>query len=618
MQKRFSPRDYLLFAVLGLILLVLLLTMYMIDRQWMKMSEMEQRMNAQADDMRGMRKSLRQISKGQIVQSSSSPLRSDLPASFQRAYDATQLPGYSDGDWLVQSTSANIKSLTPFVSTDVFASDVQSMVQEKLLTYDPDTLELIGHIASSWTISDDGLIITYKMRDDVTFSDGVKLTAHDLEFTFKFVMTEAIEAPRERSYYRKIKSVKALDDYTVQFVFKEPYFNSLLQSGFMDILPEHFYGKYLKDPKAFNESKGILLGSGPYKLVDPVNWTPDKKLVELVRNDRYWGPVTPTYDRLLWKVIENDSARLTTFRNREIDTYAARPIEYTKLLNDKQLMSRVYNFEYMPPINAYFYLGWNEMRDGKKTMFDDKRVRQAMTYLTDRKKIIDEIYLGYGEIAISPFNPQSQQHDKSLVARDYDLEKGKALLKAAGYEDRNGDGVVETANGEKLEFELAFPNNNEDYKRLSLLLKDLYARAGVVLKPRPTEWPVLLEKAKKRTFDVMLIGWSSVVESDLYQIFHSSQIKDEADNFISYSNPQLDQCIEKARSTVVRDKRMPIWHECEKILYEDQPYTFLFRRTALRFVDKRFKNLKVTNFGLNLDMVPFETFVPEKDQKYSN
>ena len=618
MQKRFNPKDLTLYSLFAVIIIILLLTMYMIDRQWLKMAEIEQQVNEQAEDLRAMRKSIRSLSKRQFVQGHETPALSsdDIPPSFQRAYQASQLPDYSEGDWLVQSFASGIKTLTPFVSTDRYASDVQSLVIETLLTYDPDSLELIGHIAKSWKVSEDGLVITYKMRDDVTFSDGVPLTAHDVVFTYEFAMNEAIAAPRQRAYYKKIKSVKALDDHTVQFTFIEPYYNSLLMSGAMEILPKHFYEKYLKEPETFNQSKGILLGSGPYKLKDPENWTPDKGSVELIRNERYWGPVTPPYRRILWKIIEHDSARLTTFRNGEIDAYSARPIEYNKLLNDKALTRRAYNFEYMPSINGYFYIGWNQKKDGKDTLFSDRRVRQAMTYLTDRQKIIDEVYLGYAEISVSPFNPQSQQHDKTLKPRSYDVEKGRQLLKQAGFEDRDGDGVIENADGKKLEFELMFPNANEDYKRLVLLLKDLYAKAGIVLIPKATEWPVMLEKSTNRDFDAMVLGWTSVVESDLYQIFHSSQIEDNGDNYISYKNSKLDDLIEQARTTVDAETRMPIWHKAERILYQDQPYTFLNRRAALVFVDKRFRNLKVTNFGLNLDRAPIESFVPDADQKY--
>ncbi len=616
MQKRLTTKDYTLFVMLTVLFLALILTMYMIDRQWLKLSEVEQQAREQAQDLREIRKTLGKIAGGQIVSSSAQGGNDDIPDSFQRAWQASQLPDYSEGDWLVQSFASNIKTLTPLVSTDRYASDVQGMIQETLLTYNPDTLELIGHIASSWTISDDGLTLIYKIRNDVSFSDGVKLTARDVVFSYDFAMNEKIAAPRQRAYYRKIKSVTAIDDFTVEFVFKEPYYNSLLMSGSMSILPKHFYEKYLAAPEKYNESKGILLGSGPYKLQDPTGWTPDKGLVELVRNERYWGPVTPTYDRVLWKIIEHDSARLTTFRNGEIDIYSARPLEYNKLLNDKALMLRTYHFEYMPPINGYFYIGWNQRRDSKNTRFKDRRVREAMTYLTDRNKIINEIYLGYGEVAVSPFNPKSKQHNKSLKPRAYDVERAKALLKEAGYEDRDGDGVIEDTNGKKLEFELTFPNGNEDYKRLALLLKDLYARAGIAMIPKATEWPVMLENATKRNFDAMMLGWTSVVESDLYQIFHSSQIEDEGDNFINYKNPELDKCIDEARTSVKIDKRMGIWQRCEKILYDDQPYTFLNRRARLVFVNKRFKNIKVTNFGLNLTTTPLESFVPLNNQKY--
>lgn len=618
MQKRFSLQDFTLYAILAVIITILLLSMYMIDRQWLKMAEIEHQVNDQAADLRDIRNSIRDLGRQPFVEPGTKQTLTpeDIPPSFRRAYQASLLPDYNKGDWLIQAFGSGIKTLTPYISTDKYASDIQSMVLETLLTYDPDTLELIGHIAKSWTISNDGLILTYKMRDNVIFSDGVKLTAHDVQFTYEFAMTEAIAAPRERSYYKKIKSVKALNDYTVEFVFIEPYYNSLLMSGAMEILPRHFYQKYLKEPEKFNESKGILLGSGPYRLKNPASWSPDQGGVELIRNERYWGPVNPTYNRVLWKVIEHDSARLTTFRNREIDAYSARPIEYKQLLNDKALTARTHNFEYMPPINGYFYVGWNQQKNGKKTIFADKRVRQAMTYLTDRKKIIDEIFLGYGEVAMSPFNPQSAQHNKKLVAYEYNVEKAKTLLKQAGFEDRDGDGVLENAQGQRFEFELTFSNNSEDYKRLVLLLKDLYAKAGVALIPKATEWPVMLEQSKKRDFDAMVLGWTSVVESDLYQIFHSSQIKDNADNFVSYANESLDNLISQARVTVDKSKRMPLWHQCEEILHEDQPYTFLYRRAALVFIDRRFKNLKVTNFGLNLDRTPIESYVPTAQQKY--
>jgi peptide/nickel transport system substrate-binding protein len=128
----------------------------------------------------------------------------------------------------------------------------------------------------------------------------------------------------------------------------------------------------------------------------------------------------------------------------------------------------------------------------------------------------------------------------------------------------------------------------------------------------------MLDLIKKKDFDAITLGWSSGVETDIYQMFHGSQTISGGDNFVNYKNTKLDELIEKARATVDEDKRMPIWQQCERILYEDQPYTFLMRRQSLVFIDKRIKNLQVTNLGLNYNMVPVELYVPGAEQKYSH
>jgi len=616
MQKQLTIRDWILYSLLCLLILLLLLSMYQIDRQWMKLTEMEAAVSEQSKDMRELRSA---IASGRVSASSvSTPEASgEVSQAFKRAYAATLLPDYAPGDWSVDAFGTNLKTITPLVSTDAYASNVQSYVLESLITRNPDTLEWEGLIAKSWKVSEDGLMITFQLRDDVTFSDGEPLTAEDVVFTFDFIMTEAIQAPRDRAYLEKIKNVKANGKYEVVFTFKEPYFEALSLAGGMPILPKHFYATYLKEPQKFNESKGLLLGSGPYKLIDPKNWTPDKGNIELVRNERYWGDVQPSYNRILWKIIQNDSARLTTYRNGDIDTYSARPVEYQELKKDAQIIAKSQSFEYMPPVVGYSYIGWNQQRAGKPTRFADKRVRQAMTYLTDVNRIIKDVFLDYAEPAVSPFGETSKQHDNTLQPFAFNLDKAKELLKEAGYEDRNSDGVLEDEAGMPFEFKLTYLESNEDTKRMVLLLKDLYARAGVRLIPFPQEWPVMLENLDKKDFEAITLGWTSGIETDLYQIFHSNQAISNGDNYISYKNPALDKLIVEARRTVDEGKRMPLWQQAERILYEDQPYTFLMRRKNLLFVDKRIHNLLMTKLGLNLGSLPMENYVPAAQQKYT-
>ena len=616
MQKQLTTRDWILYSLLCLLILLVLLSMYQIDRQWLKLTEMEASMSEQSKEMRELRSA---IASGRLSASSvsTSEASGEVAQAFKRAYTATRLPDYAPGDWSVDAFGTNLKTITPLVSTDAYASNIQSYVLESLITRNPDNLEWEGLIAKSWKVSEDGLVINFQLRDDVSFSDGESLTAEDVVFTFDFIMTEAIQAPRDRAYLEKIKNVKANGKYEVVFTFKEPYFEALSLAGGMSILPKHFYAAYLKEPQKFNESKGLLLGSGPYKLIDPKNWTPDKGNIELVRNERYWGDVQPSYNRILWKIIQNDSARLTTYRNGDIDTYSARPVEYQELKKDAQIIAKSQNFEYMPPVVGYSYIGWNQQRAGKPTRFADKRVRQAMTYLTDVSRVIKDVFLDYAEPAVSPFGETSKQHDNALQPYTFNLDKAKALLKEAGYEDRNGDGVLEDKAGKPFEFKLTYLESNEDTKRMVLLLKDLYARAGVRMIPFPQEWPVMLENLDKKDFEAITLGWTSGIETDLYQIFHSAQAISNGDNYISYKNPELDKLIVEARRTVDEGKRMPLWQQAERILYEDQPYTFLMRRKSLLFVDKRIHNVLMTKLGLNLGSLPMENYVPAAQQKYT-
>ncbi|AUN95309.1 peptide-binding protein [Pseudazoarcus pumilus] len=621
MKNGSGGRRWLYWVAFAVLVVLVVLVMVQVDRQWQRMGEMSRVMQEQAEDIRRTRGLLRELEErlrtADFSTRASQAEAGDAPDedAFARARRAAADPDYAQGDWLRMAFGTGLKTITPLVSSDAYAAEVQNYVLESLLARDPDTLEWQGLIARDWTVSDDGLTITFRLRRDVSFSDGVPLTAKDVAFTFEFIMNEAIAAPRARAYLSRIARVTATDERTVEFVFSGPYFNSLQLAGGMAILPEHFYRRFLDDPRTFNESRGLLLGSGPYRLADPETWTPDLGRVELVRNPRYWGPVDGSFDRIVWRVIENDSARLTTFRNQDIDLYGARPREYRQLLDDRQLRERTQHFEYMSPTAGYSYIAWNQARGGEPTRFADARVRRAMTHLTDVDRVIEEVMQGYAEPSVSPFSPRSKQHDPLLTPAPYDLERARALLAEAGWKDRDGDGVLENEAGAPFEFELTYFQDNEDTRRMVLFLRDIYARAGIVMKPRPTEWSVMLENIDRKDFDAITLGWTSGVEIDIYQMFHSSQIVDGGDNFVSYRNAELDRLIDAARSEVDEARRMALWQQAERVMVEDQPYTFLFRRQTLAFVDERIEGLENTALGLNLLAVPVEVWVPAAKQR---
>ncbi|MEM1027325.1 MAG: ABC transporter substrate-binding protein [Planctomycetota bacterium] len=600
----------------------------------------------------------------------------DLPDPFDELRAIKTNDDYAEGDWVVDAFSVNVAKLTPFISRDFYGAVVQSYVVESLAGRDPDTLEWSPQLARTWKSEDNleawqayvdarmavplireeieaepgyaeaeteeqranytdqrleegrrlddvvseancppAIVLTFSLRRGVTFSDGEPLTADDVVFTYDLVMHPRIDSAIYRNEYGlKFKTVRALDEYTVEFAFKKPFFDAFQEAAAFRVLPEHFYGP-LDDAQIdrINTLPGLLMGSGPYKVTyGPTDWVPGRQII-LERNERYWGERTPA-DRLVFKEITDDVARLTAFRNGDIDLfYRAVPEQYIEYLKDEELVARSQSVEAFRPNDGYGWIAWNQVKNGKPTPFADKRVRRAMTMLIDRQRIIDKGLYGYGLIPSGPFNPLSPQYNPDIEPLPYDVSQAKALLAEAGYIDRDGDGVVESKDGVPLRFKHTFPSSGNFWNTVSLVLKDSLAEAGVLLELDPLEWSVFSEKVRSSDYDAISMAWGANIETDIHHAFHSSNIGNGANNFPSYTNPEVDALIERARVTLDEEERMAIWRQVHAILNEDQPYTFLYVRKFLTFADGRFANFHETMMGVS-DRSTW--YVPPAIQKY--
>ncbi len=582
-------------------------------------------------------------------------------------------PQFAEGDRVIDAFATKVGRITPLVTVDAYGRAIQDYVLEALLTTDPQTLETVPLLARSWTIQDNSEAwqryvdaqtarpltqeevraepgfpndgdaaaqaayvkerlaegrreadivsdpaappaswITFVLRRGPVFSDGVPITAEDVKFSFDLLMNPAINAPSVRQFYDNLKRCEVIDERTVRFAIKRPHYEALGHAGGRAVLPKHFYEKFT--PEEINQNVGLLLGSGPYRMPDPESWRPGQPL-ELVKNERYWG-VKPAPSKVVFREISNDPARLTAFRNGEVDVFAAQPEQYEELLKDAELMSRSQAYAYDTVPTGYNFIAWNQRRQGQPTRFADKRVRQAMTFLTPREALARDVYLGYAKPAAGPFAPGSPQFDPSIVARPFDVAKGQSLLKEAGWEDRDGDGVLDHPQFGEFRLKLTYPSGSELVDRIVLYLKDAYARAGIVLEPDPLEFSILIERLDDQNFDAITLGWGGgAVERDLRQTFHSVQAVKGGDNFMSYVNPELDRIIDEARMTLDEEKRMELWRAAHRILFDDQPYTFLFNRQTLRFLDGRFRNVELVTAGLNERT---EWFVPMALQRWAD
>lgn len=622
MDNRFGVKDFFLFSLLAILIVLVLLAMKQYDRQFEKIVGLESRTGQLTDDLTRLSRKVGEIQTSGVAVSGPATGRAAGPVDpaldpFADVRAARAMPGYAEGDWLVQNMGTRIGKITPLTSSDIFGTTVQARVVESLLVRNPETLAWQPLLAESYQIHDDGLGVTYKLRRNVVFSDGTPMTSADVKFTHELIMNPELDAARSRSYLvDNGVTCETPDPYTVVFRLTKPYFELLNITGATWVIPQHIYSKYT--PRQINDNPGLLLGTGPYRLEGADTWRPGQRLI-LYRNERYWG-VAPAFSRIVYLEVQEETAYTTMLRNGELDYTGVTPEQFIKLREDESLMAKVNAFEFQSMLGGYTYVAWNQERAGKKTAFADKRVRQAMTLLIDRERMARELWYGYASVATGPFSTKGLQADPNVKPWPYDPERAKALLGEAGFADRNGDGVLESADGTPLKFEFMYSSGSALSERIALYLKDQLARGGVIVELKGTDWPTMVERLKKSQFDMTSLGWSASVETDPYQIFHSSQRGDAGDNRTGYENKELDKLIEEARATVDADKRRVLWQAVHRILHEDQPYTFLLERRSLVLYDKRIQNIKTTRMGtnaLNTEPRVHPWFVPKAQQRYT-
>ncbi len=518
-----------------------------------------------------------------------------------------QLENYpgDEGDWLVWALSVEPKTLNLIsVNADIYARWMCfSQVFEPLMAYDYDEIKLKPLLAESCQVSDDGLVITFQLRDDIHFSDGVPITADDVIFTYKTITNPLIDAADTAQSYADVKGVEKIDERTIQFTMKQPYFlaTEILSFWNIGIYPKHIYD--FKDPQEFNKRISNPVGSGPYIFE---KWDTGDKVV-FRRNENYWGPSKPKIKKVIYKFIINDKARFAALQSGTVDMIIPSPDQYVELVKDKNFTEKYNCLAYWNPGAPFFYLGWNE----DMPFFADRNIRLAMTYMLDIENIIEYLLKNSGKAITGPYYIYAQENDPNIKPLPYDIKKAEQLLDEAGWKDSDGDGVRDK-NGIPFRFKFSYSVDYGLYQNIASYLKDSAAKVGIDIIPDPVEWSILIGRLADHKFEAMIMGWGGAIIDDNYQIFHSSQIGNRGSNYVGFNNPDADKLLEQIRRTLDENKRISLSRELHRLLYDQQPYTFLFIRPTYKIVDKRFENVVIHKLGVKEE----EWFVPKDKQKY--
>lgn len=498
------------------------------------------------------------------------------------------------GDTYVEASLGDPSRLNPLLASDSASGSVNGYLFNGLVKYDRD-LKLVGDLAESWEVRRDGLEILFHLRKNVSWHDGVAFTANDVVFTYQRLMDPKVMTPYG-SDFALVKSVTAMDPWTVRVVYKEP-FAPALESWGIGMVPRHVFEKGDFNTNPANRAP---VGTGPYKFQ---LLKTDEKAV-LVANEAYFEG-RPLIDRVVIRVIPDGSVQFLELRNQSIDSMGLTPDQYIAY---DSFFKHHQKFRY--PSFSYTFFGFNLQRD----LFKDLRVRQALALALDKREIINGVLLGYGRSATGPFPPSSWAFDPTVPELPFDPSRAKALLADAGWRDTDGDGLLDK-DGKPFTFTVMTNQGNKIREQTAVILQSHFARVGLKMEVRILEWSSFIHDfVDKGNFDAIILGWNLGRDPDQYLIWHSSQKGEGRYNFIGYQNPVADQLWEEGRRTFDQAKRQGIYRKLHRLLADDLPTIFLYYPEALPTVHKRFHNVIVAPAGIGWNFR--EWHVPPSLQRY--
>ncbi len=519
-----------------------------------------------------------------------------LPPGVSRAWFEGRLPPREaggtprpGGEVVVQMYS-DPPSLNTIVDSDWWAARITDhLVYEALVgidPYDDPNYRFVPELAESWEISDDKLTYVFHLRHGVTFHDGTPLTARDVIATYDKILDPQTKAAHLRAYLEELASYRALDDYTVEFVWKRPYFLAM-DTPFSDvpIQPAHIieplsgsdYNLAAKNP--LNRAP---VGTGPFRFVE---WRSNDRVV-YARNESYWGRKA-YLDRLVFRIVKDPTVGLMLAEKGELDVVTSiLPDDWIEMVKSPVLVK---NFNRSLFHDAsYSWIGWNEVRP----FFQDRRVRRALTMLIDRARFRRSILHDLSLPTTCHFYFRSPACDPKVPRLPYDPVGAVHLLEEAGWKDRDGDGVRDR-DGVAFRFTLMIPATSITFERLATLMKESYRRAGIDLAIQKVEWAAFTKRLREHSFDACALAWGGGPRGEPSQIWHSSS-RDGGSNYISFANAEADRILEAARVEFDADKRNALYRRFHWILHEEQPYTFLWVPARRTLIHKRIHGVQAS------------------------
>lgn len=440
---------------------------------------------------------------------------------------------------------------------------------------------IIPGLAESWEVSDDGLTVTYTLREGLEWSDGEALTADDIAYT--------INRSRDEEWLNHSATTvnldaSALDDRTIAITSSVP--DPKLPTMDVYIVPQHIYSDIsAEDLTSYDGLDGV--GSGPFVLDE---WKPGEGWTMTANPNYYgWGEDGPAIDRVVFRLFSNGDAMAAALQQGEIDAAHQLPASSFEQLDADADIVAVDGIQ-----GGFSELGINAgaggIGDGNPALLD-VRVRRAIAHAIDRDALFERVSLGLGgrgtTLSVSPdqsWKPEISEAD----ALDYDVAKANALLDEAGYVDGDGDGRRETPEGEPFTLRYAQRTESENEPAVSDFVTGYLDAIGIGTTIEAYDDSQLTDVIGSGNFDLFVWGWTPFVDPDpMLSYFTCAQVTYDVNEGIGYNdanwcNEDYDRLYEAQKVELDPAKRREIVHEMLTIFYTESPYVVLFEDPDLQ------------------------------------
>lgn len=528
-----------------------------------------------------------------------------IPASAQDDGDGEKVGGI-----IVDSTfGEGPDTFSQIYCTGTDCADIVGYLYMGLLGVDVEqgviAMNQPGALASTWEVSDDNLVYTISLREDVTWSDGTPMTANDVIFHWELMNNEAAAHP-DAFLLEEIVDVVALDDFTLEFTMANPTCRALLSIGGVTPVPAHVLGEFAPEDLAtidFNLAPDVT--SGPYTFGE---FRPSE-ITTLIANDNYIDAELGfiNHDGYIQRVFADQTVLIESFLEGDL-TFLENPAPDRKS-DIRAADVQVYDFagntwDYMAfnladPENPQPALDeeGNRVDQGLHPIFSDVTVRQAISHAVDIDAIVEGAVFGEGSRMAAQITPSSWAYNSDLAPRPYDPELALEMLAEAGWvADDSGQLVCQGClyaqevdpefEGSPLEFELLTNSGNTRREAIGAIIQDELAQIGITVNFQTLEFNTLLEIMDAQTFDAFILGWRAGYPDspDTIQLFGAeADVPGSGFNFTSFYNEEYYELEEQALNVpgCADEERKPFYDQMQQIMYDEVPYMWLFVQNGM-------------------------------------